>query len=198
MSKFIDYFYAPISGYAYLGEKKLVEIAKRCDAQIHFKPIDIASVFAKSETIAPFKQSQTRINYRLKDLKRIAVKNKLPIHPKPKHWPVPVELAATTIYSSISLGVDAHRISFAILSAVYAADRDVSDPEAIKKILTELGLDANEIMENRSSCAILYEYESATDEAIELGVFGSPSYVFQGEIFFGQDRLDLLEDALKA
>lgn len=197
MTKNIDYFYAPISGYAYLGERKLVEIAKRHAATINFKPIDIASVFAKSETTAPFKQSQIRINYRLNDLKRIAEKLNLPINAKPKFWPVPVELAATTIYAAASLGIDPHKVSFAILSAIYSQEKNISESSTVESILSELDLDPHEIMKTRSSCHILHQYESATEEAIQLGVFGSPSYVFNNEVFFGQDRLDLLEDALK-
>ena len=191
------YFYAPISGYAYLGEQRLVDIAKQFDAEIRFKPIDIALVFSRSETTAPFKQSQTRINYRLHDLQRIADKLGLAINPKPRFWPVPVELAATTIYSAISLGVNPHQISFAILSAVYAQQKDVSDLNTVEHILNDLGLDSSAILDARIHCDIQYQYEVATEEAISLGVFGSPTYVLDKEIFFGQDRLEMLAEALE-
>lgn len=196
MTPYIDYFYAPISGYAYLGEPRLVEIAKAHDIKIRFKPIDIAMVFAQSETTAPFKQSQTRLNYRLMDLQRVADKLSLPIHPKPLHWPVPVELAATTIYSAIALGCDPHTVSFAILSAVYAQQANVAEVSTIQAILESLNLDAETILNNRNSCEIQYQYEAATQEAIDLGVFGSPTYVYNRELFFGQDRLQMLSEAL--
>ena len=196
MEKVIDYFYAPISGYAYLGEKRLVELAKQYGATIRFKPVDIAMVFSKSGTTAPFKQSPARIQYRLNDLQRIADKYGLPINPKPQFWPVPVELAATTLYAAMALGVDGHVVSFALLSAVYAEEKNVSDEATVFQILSEKGLDASAILDKRQACEIQYQYETATEEAVKLNVFGSPSYVYAGELFFGQDRLDLLADAL--
>lgn len=198
MSKSIDYFYAPISGYAYLGEQKLVAIAAQAGAKINFKPINIAEVFSRSQTTAPFKQSQTRLNYRFRDMQRIADKLGLAINPKPKFWPVPVDLAATTIYSAIDLAIDPHPLSFAILSAVYAKELDISDEDTINQLLNRLGLDAEAIVKNRDDTNIRSRYEAATDAAVELGVFGSPSYVVDGEIFFGQDRLDMLADYLQA
>ncbi len=196
MTKIIDYYYAPISGYAYLGEPRLVKIAAAAHAKIRFKPIDIALVFAASETTAPFKQSPARVDYRMKDLQRLANQMSLPIHPKPKYWPVPVELAATTIYAAIALGGDAHAVSFAILAAVYAEQKDVSDITTIQKTLESIGMDADAVLDHRASCEIQYQYESATQEAVDAGVFGSPTYVYNGELFFGQDRLAMLAQAL--
>ena len=196
MNKFIDYYYAPISGYAYLGEQKLVAIAKQADASIRFKPVDIAQVFARSDTTAPFKQSEARLNYRFRDMQRIAEKAGLAINPKPKHWPVPVDLAATTIYAAIDLGHNAHLVSFSLLSAVYAQERNIADEQTIHKLLTELGLDAAKILQHRNSDSISQQYTEATAAAIQLGIFGSPSYVAGEELFFGQDRLDMLAEFL--
>ena len=196
MTKEIDYFYAPISGYAYLGEQRLVSIVSQAKAEIRFKPVDIAMVFAQSETTAPFKQSPARIKYRMMDMQRLADHLSLPINPKPKYWPVPVELSATVIYAAISLGADAHRVSFALLKPVYAEQKDVSDIDTVTEILTSIGLDAQAVLERRNSCEVQYQYEAATQEAVDLGVFGSPTYVYNGELFFGQDRLSMLEQAL--
>ena len=196
MAKLIEYFYAPISGYAYLGEQRLVQLAAEAGASVEFKPVDIARVFAASETTAPFKQSQARIKYRMKDMQRTADYLGIAINPKPKHWPVPVELAAKTIYAAIELGVEPHAISFALLSAVYAHELDVSSAEALSSLLLEMNLDANSIEARRASTEISMKYDEATQQAIEYGVFGSPTYVVDGELFFGQDRLEMLATAL--
>ncbi len=198
MNKSIDYFYAPISGYAYLGEQKLVAIAAQTDSPVNFKPVNIAQIFARSQTVAPFKQSPSRLNYRFRDMQRIADKLGLAINPKPKHWPVPVDLAATTIYSAADLGIDPHRVSFALLSAVYSEELDISDAGVISGILNKLDLDAEAIVRHRENKIIHSRYEAATDAAIQLGVFGSPTYVVGEEMFFGQDRLDMLADFLRA
>lgn len=194
MATTIDYYYAPISGYAYLAEPRLVDLARRTGAEIRFKPVDIARVFAESETVPPFKQSSARLDYRLMDLQRTADYLQLPINPKPRYWPVPAELAARSIYASIDAGVDPHTISFAMLSAVYAEERDVSDEQVIKDVLDELGVDAGALWQSLWSDRVGDTYRQATREAIEMGVFGSPTFVLEdGEMFFGQDRLDVLE-----
>lgn len=197
MATIIDYYYAPISGYAYLAEPRLVDIAKRTGAEIRFKPVDIARVFTESETVPPFKQSSARLDYRLMDLQRTADYLQLPINPKPRYWPVPVELAARSIYAAMQAGVDAHTISFAVLSAVFAEERDISDEQVIQDVFNELGVSSVALWESLWSDRVGNAYQQATQEAVELGVFGSPTFVIEGgEMFFGQDRLDLLEHRL--
>lgn len=199
MTADIHYYYAPISGYAYLGEKPLMKLAQDLGCQVHFKPMDIARVFAASETVPPFKQSEKRLQYRLHDMQRIANRQGLPINPKPAHWPVPVALAAKTIYAAQAMGLDVHALSFAILSAVYAKEQNVSEPEVIADILSNLGFDVNAVVQCRDSAEIAEQLEQVTAEAIELGVFGSPTFIVNGEeMFFGQDRLEDLAFYLKS
>ena len=137
----IDYYYAAVSGYAYLGEPRLVDIASKYGVELRFKPIDIARVFAEAGTVPPPKQSKSRLAYRLLDLQRTGDFYKLPINPKPRYWPVPTELASRSIYAAMALGIDPHKISFAILSAVYAQDLDVSDEQVMRDIFGSLQLD---------------------------------------------------------
>ena len=197
MHNIIDYYYAPISGYAYLGEQRLVKLAANTGAELRFKPVDIARVFAESETVPPFKQSKARLDYRLMDMQRTADYLQIPIHPKPQYWPVPVELAARSIYAAIFAGVDAHKISFAILSAVYAQQRDVSNPEVLREIFQELNLNVDTLSAALWSREVTEAYQQATAEAIRQGVFGSPTYILnEEEMFFGQDRLDMLAQRL--
>jgi 2-hydroxychromene-2-carboxylate isomerase len=188
----IDYYYAPISGFAYLGEKRLVEIARRAGASIAFHPVDIVAVFAASETVPPFRQSPARLAYRLHDLKRQADRLGLPINPKPKYWPVPAALPAKLILSAERLGIDPHLISFAMLEAIYAREMDLSDPDTVAGIVRELPVDGDALLAEAATQAADERFSAATQSAIETGVFGSPTYLLDGEVFFGQDRLDML------
>lgn len=194
----VDYYYASISGYAYLGEQRLQQIVDETGSNINYKPINIAKVFESSSTTAPFKQSQQRLNYRLIDMQRTANYLGLPINPKPKYWPTSVVLSSCTIYAAIELGARAHDISFAILKAVYQEEKDIAAPETIRNILQTLNLDAEAIESLANSDRIKAKFEAATQEAIALGVFGSPTYVLDGkELFFGQDRLDVLYKSIR-
>lgn len=196
----IDYYYAPISGYAYLGEERLVELAKRSKAVLNFKPVDIAKVFASSNTIAPFKQSGQRLAYRMRDMQRIANAQGLVINPKPRYWPVPVAPASKLVYAAMEYGIDPHVVSFSILRAVYAQERDVSQPETLKEILQEVcasSADSEALYSLSQQESVEEQFNLATTEAINLGVFGSPTYVLnQTDLFFGQDRLSMLGDYL--
>ena len=93
-------------------------------------------------------------------------------------------------------GADAGRLSHAILRAVWAEERDVADPGTLRAVAAENGLDGAALLAAAETGAVREEYAANTAEAIARGVFGAPSYVYRGELFWGQDRLDFLERAL--
>lgn len=188
----IDYYYAPISGFAYLGERRLVEIAARAGAQINFYPVDIAALFAAAGSVPPFKQTPARLAYRFMDLKRQAERLGLVINPKPKFWPVPTILPGKLILSAQALAMDPHLVSMAMLEAVYAHEQDVSDPATAAQIVKALPLDGERLLQEAQTQAAEDRFKAATDAAIAKGIFGSPTYVLNEEMFFGQDRLDML------
>ncbi|MEO0809968.1 MAG: 2-hydroxychromene-2-carboxylate isomerase [Pseudomonadota bacterium] len=189
MSAVIDYYYAPISGFAYLGEPRLMELARQAKATILFKPVDIAAVFAAAETTPPFKQSPARLAYRFADMKRQAERRGLPLNPKPKYWPVPPALAGRIILSAQSAGYEPHIASFSLLSAIYAQDRDISDEATVLAVLNEAGLDGAGLLELAKTPEAEAAFKKITQDAIDRGVFGSPTYFLGDEMFFGQDRL---------
>jgi len=188
----IDYYYAPVSGFAYLGEPRLMRIARDAGAHVNFRPVDIGKVFASAGTTPPPKQSPARLAYRFLDLKREADRYGMAMNPKPKFWPAPTELAGRLILAAEAAGHDPHLISFAILKAVYAEERNVADPHMLTEMLTEAGFDAAELLERAHGEEAGAAFEAATQEAIAAGVFGSPTYILDGEMFYGQDRLDAL------
>lgn len=192
MTAVIDYFYTPISGFAYLGEPRLMEIARNAGATVRFRPMDIAAVFKASGTTPPAAQPPARLAYRLKDLAREAERFGLPIHPKPKHWPVPSAPAGQLILAAEADGIDPHRVSFALLTAIYAEELDISDWTTVHAIVTDLGLDADRLLTRSETPEIEAAFAASTEAAIAAGVFGSPTYFVGDEMFFGQDRLDAL------
>jgi 2-hydroxychromene-2-carboxylate isomerase len=79
---------------------------------------------------------------------------------------------------------------------VWQEERDISDASTLAAMAESLGLDAAVLQERADSHDIAVRYKTLTDEAIECQVFGSPTYIYSGELFWGQDRLDFLERAL--
>ena len=93
-------------------------------------------------------------------------------------------------------GADALQLSNAILRAVWAEERNIADPGTLRATAGENGLDGDALLAAAETDAVREEYAANTAEAIGRGVFGAPGYVYQGELFWGQDRLDFLERAL--
>ena len=93
-------------------------------------------------------------------------------------------------------GFGASALAQAILSAVWARDLDISSPDVIAALARECGLDDKRLLALAQAPEAIAEFNANTDEAIALGVVGSPTYLVAGAMFFGQDRLDFVEEAL--
>jgi 2-hydroxychromene-2-carboxylate isomerase len=115
---------------------------------------------------------------------------------QPSHFPVPEDLAARVVIAAKRAGADALQLSNAILRAVWAEERNIADPGTLRATAGENGLDGDALLAAAETDAVREEHAANTAEAIGRGVFGAPSYVYQGELFWGQDRLDFLERAL--
>jgi carboxymethylenebutenolidase len=87
------------------------------------------------------------------------------------------------------------QVAGAVLAACWGQERNIADDKVLADLLAEQGLPAP-LLEQSHSQAVQERYETYTQQAIDAGVFGAPSYVVNGEIFWGQDRLDFVERVL--
>jgi carboxymethylenebutenolidase len=200
MGKTVDYYFSPISPWSYLGHARFAEMAKRHGAVVNVKPADLSKVFPVSGGLPLPKRAPQRQAYRMVELKRFRDHLKLPLSLEPKFFPVPGDPAAQFIVAAGHAGGSdaAMRLAGAILRACWAEERNVSDAETLNAICQEQGMNAGELAAAAQTDAVKAEYAGYTQEAIERNVFGAPSYVIDGEIFWGQDRLDFVERALAA
>ncbi len=198
MSKTVDYYFSPMSPWTYLGHARFADMAKRHGAAINVKPVDFGKVFPVSGGLPLAKRAPQRQAYRMVELKRFRDYLKVPLNLQPKFFPVPVDLAAQFILAAgRSGGSDAAmRLAGAMLRACWAEERNIGDAETLGAICKEQGMDAAALAAAAQSDAVKAEYESCTQEAVARNVFGAPSYVIDGEIFWGQDRLEFVERAL--
>lgn len=192
----INYFFAPISGYAYLGHGALMDLARETGASVRYYPLEIAKVFAAADTTPPFAQNPVRRSYRVEDQARIAARLGLSITAIPAHWPTPPGLACRAILAAGTLGLDQSKTSFCCLRAVWTEERDIADPDQLTEVLDAAGLPGGTILKHADTPEIAAAADACTAAAIDLGVFGSPTYVFGGQRFWGQDRLSFLRDAM--
>jgi carboxymethylenebutenolidase len=198
VSHSVDYYFAPQSPWAYLGHQRFQNILKKSGASVRVMPFDLGGkVFPISGGLPLGQRAPQRQAYRLTELERFSKWLGAPLHLKPTFFPVSGDDAAKLIIAvDMAMGADAAmNISGAILSAVWSQQRNIAYEKTLAELLHEQHLPAA-CLEQTYSQAVHERYESYTQMAIDAGVFGAPSYVLDGEIFWGQDRLDFVERAL--
>lgn len=197
MASVIDYYFAAQSPWAYLGHARLVEIAQAAGATIRVLPADFGKVFAVSGGLPLGKRAPQRQAYRLVELQRFADHLGVPIHVAPQFFPVAGDDASRLIVAvDMADGpAAALRLTGAVLSAVWAGQRDIADAGVLAALLAQEGLPAERLAQSREQSA-QDRYAQHTQSAIDADVFGAPSYCVDGEIFWGQDRLDFLQRRL--
>jgi carboxymethylenebutenolidase len=198
MSLAIDYYFAPQSPWSYLGHQRFWDIARAHGASVNLRPVDLGGkVFPVSGGLPLAKRAPQRQAYRLLELKRFSEWLHAPLNPQPRFFPVSGDDAAKLIIAAdMKDGTEAAmRLTLGVMRAVWAEERNIADEPTLAALAAEAGLPASRI-EDAHSQAVHERYEAYTQEAIDAGVFGAPSYVVGGEIFWGQDRLDFLDRRL--
>ena len=194
----VDYYLAPQSPYVYLGHRRFWDIARRHRATIRVLPMDLGGKVFPVTGGLPLKQrAPQRQAYRLLELKRFGEYLNIPIHPEPAYFPVAGDDAAKLIVAvDLKDGTEAAmRLVTAVTRAVWAEQRNIADEAVLAALLRESELPSSRI-EDAHSQTVHERYEANTQQAIDAGVFGAPSYVIDGELFWGQDRLDFVERRL--
>ncbi|MFG1416901.1 2-hydroxychromene-2-carboxylate isomerase [Xanthobacter sp. V0B-10] len=191
-------YFSPQSGYAYLGHARLRAIAREAGADILWRPVDILKVFAAGGSTAPARQSPQRNAYRKADIVRWANRAGIPINTEPAFWPTDTLPACRLICAAQMEGLDPAELIGACLSAVWARDIQISERANLIRLADGVGLDGARLATLSDTVEAAERVERSTAEAIEAGVFGSPTYVVGGELYFGQDRLDFVAEKLKA
>lgn len=205
----IDYYYSVRSSFTYLGSARLNALARRCDVRINHHPIDlgvVVSSFHDYPNQQPldrpyagariYESSPTREAYTQKEYRRWSQRLGIPMNVDPSHHYGPRELPSGSVIVAQRRGLNADALSHAILQALWRDDRDIASEAVMADLLLSVGIqdDAAAFCKEAVSESVQQEFRQNSEDALTVGVFGSPSYLFNGELFFGQDRLDFLEE----
>jgi 2-hydroxychromene-2-carboxylate isomerase len=191
--KFIDYYDSMSSPWTYLGHLRFVELAHRFGLTIRHKPMDLLKVWSVSGGLPLKQRARQRQAYRHQELRRWSEFLQVPCKLEPAYHPVADRRACYMVIAAMQRGLDWSTLSHAILRAVWVEDRDIANHATLVTIANENGMDGQVLLAATEDDAVQAEYQSNTEEAIRLSVFGAPTYVFDGELFWGQDRLQMLE-----
>jgi 2-hydroxychromene-2-carboxylate isomerase len=193
----VDYYMTLNSPWTYLGSALFAEIAKRNDATINIKPCKFGPIFEQTGGLPLPKRSPQRRAYRMMELKRWRDVRGIPVKLEPKHFPCDDTAATRLVIAAKLQGKDAHKLSLELGRALWEREESLADPATISSAAQRAGFDAAELRPGYSDAELDVLHDQFTKEALIAGVFGAPSFVLpSGEIFWGQDRLELLERAL--
>jgi len=199
MSITVDYYLSLNSPWTYIGSAPFAEIARRNGVTVNVKPAKFGPIFEQTGGLPLPKRSPQRRAYRMMELKRWREVRGLPLNLEPKHFPCDDAAATRLVIAAKLQGKDAHKLSLELGRAVWEREESLADAAVMALAAQRAGLDAAALRAGGPSDAELDAlFQQYTEDALAAGVFGAPSYVLpSGEIFWGQDRLELLEHALK-
>ena len=192
----IDYYFTLVSPWASIGHRLFTEIATRHGARVRYRPVSLGVVFPESGGLPLAQRHPLRQRYRMLELQRWREKRGIAINVKPAHWPFDPTFIDCVAVALVAGDANPEPFVRRTFAAVFEDERDLTDPRVVEGILDQAGVDAAAMMKAAVSPEIKARYEANTKNAVAAGVFGSPAYVLDGEVFWGQDRLELLDDAL--
>lgn len=196
MNRAIDYYFSLLSPWAYIGHAHFQAVAEANACAVNYKPLPLLNLFDETGGMPLARRHPLRQRYRMIELQRWRDKRGLNFVLKPKHWPFDASQADRVAIAALHSGQDPEPYLRRAFRAIWEQERDLTDPAELVALAHESGLEGDTLLARASSGEVLRDYEQNREEAIEAGVFGSPAYVLDGEVFWGQDRIELLADAL--
>lgn len=185
----IDFFFTVLSPWVYLSGDRLARIAQARGASVAYRPVDLGAVFAETGGLPLGKRHPSRVAYRAQELRRWSVASGLPLVMQPAHWPADAARAHAALAATQALGGDAGPLQRALSRAVWAEERDIADPEVVADTVRATGGEPATLAAVDGPALVA----ANTAEALSRGVFGAPFYIVGDEMFWGQDRLDMLD-----
>ncbi|MEK9969305.1 MAG: 2-hydroxychromene-2-carboxylate isomerase [Ferrovibrio sp.] len=200
MASRIDYYVFLSSPWTYFGSERFTAMAKKYQADVTIIPMMPLALFDATGGLPLAKRAQQRQDYRVAELERWRTHLGIKLNLRPKFFPVNDTQAGRLLVAvRDSAGTDtAMTFANAVLRGLWAEERNIADPDDLKQIITECGLDSAKLFATADSDAVKTEYERGTQQAIAAGAFGAPFFIVDGEPFWGQDRLDFVERKLAA
>jgi 2-hydroxychromene-2-carboxylate isomerase len=196
MLRTIDYYFTLASPWAFLGHQPFLDLAKAHDVTVRFRPFDVGELFPHTGGLPLPKRHPARQRYRILELQRWREARGVALKIHPKHWPFPVATANRTIVALSDSGADPGPYTQRAFEGVWVKDEDLGQDAHLVALLEQCGHDGTKVLAAAKSERIGAIYAQHARDGVAANVIGSPCYVLDGEVFWGQDRLDLLASAL--
>ena len=196
MSKTVEFYFDLGSPATYLAYTQLPKICEQTDSQLVYVPILLGGVFKATGNASPA-TVPAKGRYMFIDLDRYAKRYGVPLKINP-HFPI-----NTLVLMRAVTGMQMrHPERFAafvdcLFKALWIEGRNLNDPATVGAVLSENGFDPQEVLALSADEDVKRALKDTTEKAVQRGVFGAPSMFVGEQLFFGQDRLDFVIEALR-
>jgi len=190
----LQFWFDLASTCSYVAAPRIEQACATTSVPLVWKPFLLGPIFSQQLGISdsPFNANPVRGRYMWRDLERLCAKYGLSWR-RPSVFPRNSVLAARVACVGATEGWGPQFVR-ATFRANFAEDRDIADPATLNGLLTELAVEPGPTLERAVSPEVRTQLRANTAEAMQIGIFGAPSFVVSGDLFFGQDRL---EDAVE-
>jgi 2-hydroxychromene-2-carboxylate isomerase len=194
----IDFYFSFISLYTYIGYEAFQDLVNRYDLEVNYRPIDFHAVFSAGGGLPVSKRPPQRQAYRFVEMQRWRLERNIPLVLKPKHHPSDPVIGHRMLLAAIKEGSDVRQFVGNALKILWVNDLDIQDPKVMVQVANQSGLKGEVLLEKSQDAAIQTDIDSLTQEAVQRQVFGTPFFFYRDEPFWGQDRLEMLEDMIRS
>jgi hypothetical protein len=194
----IDFYFSFISLYTYIGYEAFEALVKKYDLEVTYKPIDLHAIFSVSGGLPVSKRPPQRQAYRFVEMQRWAIARNIPLVLKPKHHPSDPVIGHRMLITAMAQDLDVRAFIRNSLKILWVDDLDIKDSKVMVEVANKSGLDGELLLKDSASQVIDAEVNRLTAEAVERQIFGTPFFFYRDEPFWGQDRLDLLEETIRS
>jgi len=198
MPRQIDHYFSLTSPWAYIGHSLFREVVSTYNCKVNHKPVMLGELFSETGGLPLVKRHPVRQRYRMLELQRWRDKRGLTFNLRPAYSPFNGRLADGVVIAAVEAGQDPDAFLRRAFAGTFEQQLNLADPETLIKLADDSGLSGKQLVERAASDEVGAVYEQNRQDALAADVFGSPAYVLDGEVFWGQDRIELLADALKS
>ena len=195
----IEYFYSAHSAFAYLGSRRFMEIAAAAGRKITHKPYYINRGITGVGSVPTRERPQNhRAYYFRREIDRWSEHREMPVMDGyPTHHWADMTLANCMLISAAKEGADVDALAHAMLQGHWRYDADLSKQGTLVALAQSINVDPAPLLALAKTTEVTDIYKANTDEVIKRSVFGSPTYFVDGDMFYGQDHLEMVERALE-
>jgi 2-hydroxychromene-2-carboxylate isomerase len=197
MTRTVEFYFDVGSPAAYLAFHRLPAICESAGATLVWRPMLLGGVFQATGNQSPA-NIPAKGKYIFADFERYARRQGTPFRRNP-HFPINT-LTLMRMVTGVQLREPERMVPFAdvVFRAIWSEGRNMNDPAVVAAVLQENGFDPEALLALANDPQVKEHLKSETQQAVARGVFGAPTFFVDGEMFWGQDRLDFVKEALEA